>query len=97
MHDPLPYEHATISAMVTTSNADGPVSQGFGDLKVRALEGRAFAIEITEDLSGLTITAVLDFGRPKRARVDLQADELRDAVTAASKDQGMPNPFPVPK
>jgi hypothetical protein len=97
MTDALPYEHGDLNAMVLTSNRDGVISDGFGSVKIRALEGRAFAIEITEDLSGLTVVAQLDWGRPKRARVRLQRDELCEAVKAASAEDGLPTPFPEPR
>jgi len=97
MSDSLPYEHAKLSAMVSTANRDGIVSEGFGDVRIRAMAGRSFAIEITEDLSGLTVVAVVDWGRPKRARVNLQADVLCDAIRTASKEDGVPTPFPEPR
>ncbi|SRR6266567_2583290 len=93
----LPYEHCDLTAMVNTANRDGILSAGFGSVRIRAMEGRAVAIEITEDLSGLTVVAVLDFGRPKRARVNLDADAICDAIKAASREDGMPVPFPEPR
>lgn len=58
----LPYTHASQPAMVNTANSDGIIREGFGTVRVRAMEGRAVAIEITEELSGLTTVAVLDGG-----------------------------------
>jgi hypothetical protein len=66
--DAMPYEQCDLPAMVNTSNGDGLISEGFGPVRIRSLEGRGFAIEITEELSGLTITAVMDYGRPAKAR-----------------------------
>ena len=94
--DALPYEQCGLAAMVNTSNADGLITDGFGPVRIRSLEGRAFAIEITEELSGLTITAVIDYARPARARVDLQRDDLIAAIERASKEQGMPAPLVGP-
>jgi hypothetical protein len=95
--DELPYEHADLTALVTTSNCDGVVSEGFGSVRVYAGEGRSFAIEVTEALSGLTVTAVLDFARPKRARSHLQADALRAAIESAAGEDGLPVPSPQPQ
>lgn len=95
--DHMPYEQcALLSASVTTSNGDGVISDGFGLVRVRSLEGRAFALEITEEISGLTVTAVLDAWRPPRARSGLQRDDLAGAIERASKEQGIPVPFPQP-
>ena len=94
--DGMPYEHGALTALVLTSNQDGVVSDGFGVVRVRALEGRAFALEITEELSGLTIVAQLDCFRGARARVKLQRDALIAAIQAASKEDGLPVPFPQP-
>jgi hypothetical protein len=92
----LPYEHCDLLAMVITANRDGVIMDGFGSVRVRALQGRTIAIEITEDLSGMTIVAQLDWGRPKRARVDLQADAIVEAIRSASREDGLPTPFPEP-
>jgi hypothetical protein len=93
----LPYERAWLmSASVTAAARGGIVSDGFGTVVIRALEGRSLAVEVTEELSGLTVVAVLDLGRPRRARANLQADALCDAVRAASREDGLPVPFPWP-
>ena len=94
--DALPYEQCSLFAMVNTSNADGLINDGWGSVRIRSLEGRAFAIEITEELSGLTITAVIDYARPVRAHVDLQRDVLTAAIERASKEQGIPVPLVGP-
>lgn len=94
--DAMPCEHASIPvASVNTANRDGIVSEGFGYVRIRAMDGRAVAIEIEEALSGLTTVAVLDWGRPKRARTGLEADHICEAIQAASREDGIPVTMPA--
>lgn len=83
------------SAAITVTDREGnPVSEGFGEIVVRAGAGRSFLVEIVEDLSGTRVSAELDLGRGRRARADLQADQLRDAIDRAARGDGFSTPLP---
>lgn len=98
MADQLPYGHGEWTvATVNVADRDGRTIEDFGTVRVRAMEGRAVAIEITGDLSGVTLVAVLDEGRGRRARVDLQTREVCEAIDAAARVDGLPVPLPFPR
>lgn len=93
----FPGQHAEILVNVNVSNPDGILSEGFGSIVVRAGAGREVLVEITDDLSGITTVATLDFGKGIRARRDLQSDVLCRAVQEAARDNGISDPMPTPR
>ncbi|MDP3969108.1 MAG: hypothetical protein Q8Q02_12595 [Nocardioides sp.] len=96
-YEGLPYEHGSILAEVAVANRDGIVSDGFGEVRVRAGEGKSVLIEVTDDLTGYTMVATLDAYRPIRARVNLRSTALCEAVYSAARENGTPTPFPTPQ
>jgi len=82
---------------VTESGPGGVTGDGFGFIRVRACDGRELEIEIENSATGHKMTAVIDWGRPRRARARLEADALQAMIAAASRADGIGSaPFPVP-
>ncbi|HEV7655843.1 MAG TPA: hypothetical protein VGP36_14080 [Mycobacteriales bacterium] len=97
MVDQLPYEHGEwLVATVNIADREGRTTEDFGAVRIRAMEGRAVAIEITGDLSGTTVVAVLDEGRGRRSRVHLQTRSVCAAIDAAAGVDGLPVPVSGP-
>jgi hypothetical protein len=94
-NEQLPHQHGEWSvARVNVVDSDGDTIEDFGTVRIWAMEGRAVGIEIEGVVTGTRVVAVLDEGRGRRDRVNLQSVEVREAIEAASRDDGLPVPFP---
>jgi hypothetical protein len=92
----MPGESALPVVNVIESGPDGVAFDGFGFIRVRACEGRELEIEIENGLTGHKMTAVIDWGRPKRAHAHLEADALQVMIAEASRGDGIGSaPFPA--
>ena len=93
--DLMPGEHLDLTVS-TSGKAGEQLLNGFGSLRVRAMEGRGLVIEIADELNGVTLAAQVDLGRPRRARPrNLQAPLVTRAIEDASREDG-PEPWVMP-
>jgi hypothetical protein len=94
--DLMPGEHLELTVPISGKAGD-QVIDGFGSLRIRAMEGRGLIIEISEDLSGVTLAAQIDPTAGRRTRVhNLSAPMITRAIEDASTEDG-PEPWVMPQ